>query len=172
MYNETFLIEAIQTALQNIDHDGGPFGAVVVKDGKVVATSGNRVTSSLDPTAHAEIEAIRKACHELKTYSLKGCDIYASCQPCPMCLSAIYWARLDNLYYAASASDAANAGFDDDFIYHEIALPPGERFIHSEQHTQLGNEDVPNLQSDRQCDIPLYLAPFMKWNDKNDKTLY
>ena len=106
---------------------GGPFGAVVVKDGEIIAEGHNRVTSSNDPTAHAEVVAIREACQKLETFNLEGCEIYTSCEPCPMCLSAIYWARLDRIYYANTREDAAKVGFDDDLIYDEGALPIGER---------------------------------------------
>jgi len=108
---------------------GGPFGAVIVRDGAIVAEGCNRVTSANDPTAHAEVVAIREACRTLGTFKLGGCEIYASCEPCPMCLSAIYWARLDRLYYANTRDDAAEIGFDDDIIYREIALPIGGRSI-------------------------------------------
>lgn len=102
---------------------GGPFGAVIVKDGKVIAKSGNKVTSTNDPTAHAEVSAIRIACKKLKNFDLKGCVIYTSCEPCPMCLSAIYWARIDTIYFANTKADAARIGFDDQFIYEEIEKP-------------------------------------------------
>ena len=112
---------------------GGPFGAVIVKDGSIVAEGHNKVTSAMDPTAHAEIEAIRDACRALDTFSLNGCEIYTSCEPCPMCLSAIYWARLDRIYYANSRVDAARIGFDDDHIYREVAQPIEERVIPMER---------------------------------------
>ena len=108
---------------------GGPFGAVIVKDGKVVAEGFNRVTSDNDPTAHAEVTAIRAACAALGSFSLEGCDIYTSCEPCPMCLAAIYWARLGRIFYANTREDAARIGFDDDRIYREIALPPDRRSV-------------------------------------------
>ncbi|HOF54645.1 MAG TPA: nucleoside deaminase [Prolixibacteraceae bacterium] len=108
---------------------GGPFGAVVVKDGEIIGEGFNRVTSSNDPTAHAEIEAIRSACNTLKSFQLSGCEIYSSCEPCPMCMGAIYWARPVRLYYGASRYDAAQAGFDDEFIYRELGLPDHLRKI-------------------------------------------
>lgn len=108
---------------------GGPFGAVIVKDGEVVAEGFNRVTSDNDPTAHAEVTAIRAACAALGGFSLEGCDIYTSCEPCPMCLAAIYWARIERIFYANTREDAARIGFDDDHIYREIALPPGRRAV-------------------------------------------
>lgn len=124
---------AIETALNNIKHNnGGPFGAVIVKDGVLIAKSPNTVTTSNDPTAHAEINAIRLACKELNTFDLSGCEIYSSCEPCPMCLSAIYWARISKVYYAADRFDAQKAGFDDSFIYNEISLSEKDRSIYME----------------------------------------
>ncbi len=121
---------AIKLAKDNVDTaQGGPFGAVIVKDGKVISAAANTVTHSNDPTAHAEVNAIRQACEGLQTFDLSGCEIYASCEPCPMCLSAIYWARISKLYYAADKNDAASAGFDDSFIYEELAKPENERSI-------------------------------------------
>jgi tRNA(Arg) A34 adenosine deaminase TadA len=119
---------AIQLSEQNVDQGkGGPFGAVVVKDGKLIAKSANKVTSRNDPTAHAEVSAIRAACKKLKTFDLSGCVIYTSCEPCPMCLGAIYWARLDKIYYANTKVDAAVIGFDDQFIYEELDLEMNQR---------------------------------------------
>lgn len=109
--------------------DGGPFGAVVVKQGRVVGEGNNRVTTAKDPTAHAEVVAIREACRTLDSFSLEGCDIYSSCEPCPMCLAAIYWARIGHLYFANSRTDAARIDFDDDLIYREVALPIEERSL-------------------------------------------
>ena len=125
--NKQFMRQAIQLAIDNIKNSGGPFGAVIVKDGKVIATGVNRVTANNDPTAHAEITAIRQACEKLGTFSLEGCDIYSSCEPCPMCLGAIYWAHLNHLYYGANKHDAAAAGFDDQFIYEELERPSTTR---------------------------------------------
>jgi tRNA(Arg) A34 adenosine deaminase TadA len=119
---------ALSEANMHADH-GGPFGAVIVRGGRIIAEGGNRVTSNLDPTAHAEVEAIRAACKLLGQFQLSGCDIYTSCEPCPMCLSAIYWARLERIYYANTRQDAADIGFDDDFLYREIPRPPLERSI-------------------------------------------
>ena len=127
-----FMREAIELSVKNIDNDGGPFGAVVVKDGEVVARGVNRVTASIDPTAHAEVSAIREAAKKLGTFDLSGCEIYSSCEPCPMCLGAIYWAHLDKLYYANTKLDAKNIGFDDSFIYDEIDLKPQDRKLPSE----------------------------------------
>lgn len=123
--------QAIQLAKDNIAVGGGPFAAVVVKDGTVVATGVNRVTATADPTAHAEVMAIRKACTQLGTYSLDGCEIYSTCEPCPMCLGAIYWAHLSKLYFGADKHDAADAGFDDSFIYQELARPSEARRLKS-----------------------------------------
>ena len=128
--NREFLHEAIRLSLEKSQAgEGGPFGAVIVKDGKVVGQGWNRVTSTNDPTAHAEITAIRDACQRLGTFSLAGCDIYTSCEPCPMCLAAIYWARLDRVYYAATRQDAAAIGFDDSRIYDELAMDIGDRSV-------------------------------------------
>ena len=134
---------------------GGPFGAVIVKDGEVVAEGFNRVTSDNDPTAHAEVTAIRAACAALGSFSLEGCDIYTSCEPCPMCLAAIYWARLGRIYYANTREDAARIGFDDDRIYREIALSPDRR-------------SVPMI---RMLAEPAAEA-FREWEEKPDKLRY
>lgn len=129
-FDEKFLRKAIQLAEENIHAGcGGPFGAVIVKDGEIIATGSNHVTSDNDPTAHAEVVAIRNACKKLNDFQLTGCELYTSCEPCPMCLGAIYWARPDRFYYAGSKKDAAKAGFDDSFIYEEIVLNPEERSI-------------------------------------------
>jgi tRNA(Arg) A34 adenosine deaminase TadA len=126
----TFMIKAIRLAQKGLKQkQGGPFGAVVVKAGQVVGRGCNQVTSRNDPTAHAEIVAIRQACRRLNTFDLSGCQIYTSCEPCPMCLAAIYWARLDKIYWAGTRRDAARAGFDDEFIYRELCLPPRRRKI-------------------------------------------
>ena len=130
---------AIRLSEQNVAKAlGGPFGAVIVKDGKVIAKSANKVTSSLDPTAHAEVAAIRIASRKLKSFDLSGCVIYASCEPCPMCLSAIYWSRISTVYYANTKNDAADIGFDDQFIYEEISLPIEKRKL--ALHRILGSE--------------------------------
>ncbi|MEG2665782.1 MAG: nucleoside deaminase [Bacteroidales bacterium] len=121
--------EAITLASENIKKGGGPFGSIIIKDGKVIARAGNTVTSGLDPTAHAEISATRQACKTLNSFDLNGCEIYSSCEPCPMCLSAIYLARISKLYFSASRFDAADAGFDDSFLYEEIAVPIEKRKI-------------------------------------------
>ncbi|WP_417900418.1 nucleoside deaminase [Bacillus haimaensis] len=121
MNHQSFVLEAINLANENVKTgSGGPFGAILVKDGKVVGRGVNRVTGQLDPTAHAEVEAIRDACQNLKDFQLKDCILYTSCEPCPMCFGAIYWARIREVYFASSKHDAKAAGFDDAFIYKEL----------------------------------------------------
>jgi guanine deaminase len=125
-----FMARAIELSIENVKLDcGGPFGAVIARGSEIIAEGTNRVTASNDPTAHAEIVAIRAACQELRTFELKDCEIYASCEPCPMCLGAIYWTRLARVYFAGFASDASKAGFDDSFIYGEIGQPHDKRKI-------------------------------------------
>ena len=132
--NEAFMREAIALSIEKMNAgEGGPFGAVIVKDGEIVGRGWNRVTSANDPTAHAEVSAIRDACQALGTFDLSGCEIYSSCEPCPMCLSAIYWARLDRLTFAATRKDAAAAGFSDDFIYGEVSKHWKTRALPAEQ---------------------------------------
>ncbi len=127
---EEFMRRAIELSIANVRAGrGGPFGAVVVRGGQIVGSGANSVTSSNDPTAHAEVVAIRAACRELQTFQLNGCDLYTSCEPCPMCMAAIYWARIDRVYYANTHDDAAEVGFDDALIYRELALPIGERSL-------------------------------------------
>jgi guanine deaminase len=126
--NPIFMQQAIALATENVvSGRGGPFGAVIVRDGKVVATGANQVTSTNDPTAHAEVVAIRNACTTLATFQLQGCQIYTSCEPCPMCLAAIYWAHCDAIFYGNTAADAAEVGFDDSVLYKEVTLPHAER---------------------------------------------
>ncbi|MDY6940900.1 MAG: nucleoside deaminase [Cyanobacteriota bacterium] len=128
--NRLFLEEAIAQSLLGVrSRKGGPFGAVIVKNGEIIAKAHNQVTSTNDPTAHAEIVAIRQACRALQTFQLKGCELYTSCEPCPMCLGAIYWARLDRVYYANTKADAAKIGFDDGFIDEELKRPKSERHL-------------------------------------------
>ncbi len=154
--NDSFMQQAIQLAVDNVRSGrGGPFGAIVVKDGAVIATGTNSVTTTNDPTAHAEVTAIREACRALGAFQLAGCEIYTSCEPCPMCLGAIYWARPDRVYYAATASDAAEAGFDDSFIYDELKRGRGERRI-------------PFDRMMREAGI----EPFREWAKKNDRIRY
>ncbi len=147
---------AIELARAGMDNnDGGPFGCVVVKDGKVVGEGNNRVTSTNDPTAHAEVVAIREACRTLNTFQLDGCSIYTSCEPCPMCLGAIYWARPSQVFYACTREDAAAVGFDDDFIYDEVSLPNQDR-----------ERVMINLLRDEG------VALFQAWDAKADKIEY
>ena len=153
--DEIYLRQAVEIAKQNIEKGGGPFGAIIVKDNEIVAQCGNSVTNDNDPTAHAEVNCIRSACKKLNTFDLSGCVIYSSCEPCPMCLSAIYWARLDRLVYAATRQDAAGAGFDDEFIYKEIPLANSQRSL-----------ECNHFSLEEGCD------PFEIWNSKNDKTEY
>lgn len=155
MTHHELMQRAIELSVQNVQQGGGPFGAVIARHGEVLAEGVNRVTANHDPTAHAEVQAIREAARRLGTFDLTGCDIYASCEPCPMCLGAIYWARLDHLYYAATQHDAAGAGFDDAFIYRELALEPKERSLSTQQL----------LHGEAQ-------QAFADWRDKEDRTDY
>jgi guanine deaminase len=151
-----FMKEAIIKAEENIlTGQGGPFGAVVVRDGKIIASVGNQVTSTNDPTAHAEVVAIREACKTLDTFDLSGCEIYASCEPCPMCLGAIMWARIDKLYFAADRKDASRAGFDDEVFYTELALPVEKRSL---KPTQMMREEANEV--------------FERWIEDNTKIPY
>lgn len=138
MDKKDFMRRAIALSEESVRTGGGPFGAVIVKDGVIVSEASNSVTIDHDPTAHAEVNAIRKATQKLGTFGLEGCEIYTSCEPCPMCLGAIYWAHLDRIYYANDRKDAARIGFDDDFIYKEIALKPQER--HKQMEVLLSDE--------------------------------
>ncbi|WP_347551727.1 nucleoside deaminase [Pseudalkalibacillus hwajinpoensis] len=143
MTEKNWLKKAIELATNSVsNHDGGPFGAIVVKDGSIVGEGINQVTTNHDPTAHAEVVAIRNACRTLGTHQLDGCVIYTSCEPCPMCLGAIYWSRPDKVYYAASRHEAANAGFDDAVIYNEIEKKPEERTIPF-HHLEMKEKNVP-----------------------------
>ena len=150
-----FMREAIKLANESVRRGGGPFGAVVVKNGKVIAGSSNRVTLELDPTAHAEVNAIREACRRLGTFDLKGCTIYTSCEPCPMCLGAIYWAHIDRIYYGNTRKDARDVDFADDFIYDELSRPMDERTV----------PIVPLLRDEAQ-------ESFRLWTEKADRTAY
>jgi len=148
--------EAIRLALDSVASGrGGPFGAVVVKDGQIVGRGANEVTLTNDPTAHAEIVAIRDACRSLGVFHLGGCELYASCEPCPMCLSAIYWARIDRYYFGCTAQDAAAIQFADDFIRHELSVPPQERSIPA----------IPLMRSEA-------LAAFSAWQARADRVAY
>ena len=154
--HEEFLLQAIALAADNVTSgQGGPYGAIIVQENRLIAASGNKVTSTLDPTAHAEIVAIRLACLKLNDFQLHDCILYTSCEPCPMCLGAIYWARLAKVYYACSRYDAAAAHFDDSFIYDEIMVPPSERSI------AMHHLNLPNA-----------LQPFQLWTEKSDKVVY
>ena len=150
------MARAIQLSVDNVlSGQGGPFGAVIVKNGSIVAEGANRVTATNDPTAHAEVIAIRQACARLGTFELKECELYTSCEPCPMCLGAIYWARLDCIYYGSVAADAAQVGFDDSFIYREIEQPFSAR-------------KIPMVQMMREQ----ALAGFRAWMEKPNKIPY
>lgn len=155
MTNEELMREAIRLSEENVNNGGGPFGAVIARDGEIVATGVNRVTASHDPTAHAEVNAIREACRRLGTFDLSGCEIYSSCEPCPMCLGAIYWAHIGKLYYGNNKTDAKNIGFDDSFIYEELELPRDRRRLPSEP-----------LLSDEASEA------FRMWMEKDDKVEY
>lgn len=155
MKNEKFMRQAIELAVENVKNGGGPFGAVVVRNDEVIATGVNRVTPNNDPTAHAEVNAIRAACTKLGTFDLTGCVIYSSCEPCPMCLGAIYWAHIDKIYFGANQHDAAAINFDDSFIYRELELPVGKR-----------RKPAENILHEEA------LAPFNLWRDKEDKVEY
>ena len=124
-----FMLRAIELSINSANNDGGPFGCVVTKENEIIAEGSNKVTLSNDPTAHAEIVAIREACKKLNTFNLSGCDLYTSCEPCPMCLSAIYWSHIDNIFYANTRGDAKNIDFDDSFIYSEISKKHEDRKI-------------------------------------------
>jgi guanine deaminase len=154
--DETFMEQAIQLAIEGVmKGKGGPFGAIVVKDGKIVGRGNNSVTSTDDPTAHAEVMAIREACKNLKSFQLNGCVLYTSCEPCPMCLGAIYWSRLDVVYYSASRHMASYHGFDDSFIYNEVNLPFDQR-------------KIPFLQLSAEKG----LMPFREWDKKDNRVDY
>ena len=155
MTNKELMRRAIELSKMSVQNGGGPFGAVIACNGKIVAEGSNCVTLDCDPTAHAEVSTIRKACKALKTFDLSGCEIYTSCEPCPMCFGAIYWAHLDKIYMGNDRKDAAKIGFDDDFIYQEIALSPEQR----EKPSEILLRDEA-------------LEAFRMWEDKEDKTEY
>ncbi len=148
---------AIELSRHSMENGGGPFGALIVRNGEVVATGTNSVTLLNDPTAHAEVTAIRRACAEGHTFDLSGCEMYSSCEPCPMCLSALYWAGIERIYYAGTRHDAAEAGFDDSFIYEQIPLAPEKRSIPVLPMTLMRPESV---------------EVFRQWNAKPDKVEY
>ncbi|MDQ0227391.1 nucleoside deaminase, partial [Metabacillus niabensis] len=156
MFEQGFLEEAIQEAIKNVENNhGGPFGAIVVKNGEIIGRGSNVVTATNDPSAHAEIQAIRDACRYLNHFQLEDCEIYSSCEPCPMCIGAIYWARPKAVYYACSKEDAAKIGFDDKFIYEQLALPTEQRQITMKQLT-----------------IPQASIPFKLWGHSTTKINY
>ena len=155
MTNEELMMRAIELSKDSVRNGGGPFGAVIARNGEIIAEGSNCVTLDCDPTAHAEVSAIRKAAHKLGTFDLSGCEIFTSCEPCPMCLGAIYWARLEKIYYANDRKDAAAIGFDDDFIYEELALKPSER--------QKPGEILMREKA---------FEAFRMWQQKENKTLY
>ncbi|MGV4414474.1 nucleoside deaminase [Chryseobacterium sp. T1] len=152
---ENFMKRAIACSCENIDLGGGPFGAVIVKNGKIIAEGSNKVTINNDPTAHAEVVAIRNAAQHLNDFNLSGCEIYTSCEPCPMCLSAIYWARIDKIYYANTREDAKDINFDDSLIYDEVALPIEKRKIPM----------IPLLREEG-------ILAFEKWENKENRKEY
>ena len=155
MKNINFMKRAIELSIQNIKNNGGPFGCIIVKENKIIAEGVNRVTFNNDPTAHAEIIAIRNACKKLNTFNLEKCELYTSCEPCPMCLSAIYWSHIDKIYYGNSRLDASKIGFDDDFIYNELNKDLSSRKIQMKQISQ--NEAK---------------KAFLDWDKKIDKIKY
>ncbi len=155
MTKEELMGMAIELSIENVAAGGGPFGAVIARDGEIVATGVNRVTANHDPTAHAEVSAIRDACRKLGTHDLSGCEIYTSCEPCPMCLGAIYWAHIDRIYYGNDKDDAREIGFDDSFIYDELALPRRKRRLPAER-----------LMGDKA------IYAFRLWRDKPDRVDY
>lgn len=155
IFDKKYMELAIEMAENSVRNGGGPFGAVIVKDGEIVAQGSNCVTLDNDPTAHAEVSTIRKACKTLNTFMLDGCVIYSSCEPCPMCLSAIYWARIDKIYYGCTKDDAKDIGFDDSFIYEQIDLKPEDRSIPSKE---IFREEA--------------LSAFKMWKEKDDKIEY
>jgi tRNA(Arg) A34 adenosine deaminase TadA len=150
-----FMKEAIRLSKESVQAGGGPFGALIVKDNEIISKSSNSVTKDNDPTAHAEVNAIRKAADSLQSFDLSGCVIYTSCEPCPMCLGAIYWARLDKLYYANTKTDAKDIGFDDSFIYDEIDLPKEKRKL---PHIQIMQNEA--------------LEAFKLWEQTDEKIEY
>ena len=155
MTKEELMRKAIELSIESVRNGGGPFGAVIARKGEIIAEGSNGVTIYNDPTAHAEVTAIRKACEKLGTFDLTGCEIYTSCEPCPMCLGAIYWAHLDKVYYANDRKDAADIGFDDDFIYQEIEVKP--------QYRKKPSEILMREEG---------LEAFRIWNKKTDKIEY
>ncbi|MCK4630618.1 MAG: nucleoside deaminase [Bacteroidales bacterium] len=155
MNHDLLMKEAIDLSIKSVENGGGPFGAVITKNGEIISKSVNRVTKDNDPTAHAEILAIREAAKQLKTFDLSGCTIYCSCEPCPMCFGAIYWARIDKIFYACNRYDVNNHGFDDEHLYKEIKLPTGQREI---SFSQLLRKEA--------------MEAFKKWDENDEKIVY
>ena len=155
MTNAELMRKGIELSIENVANGGGPFGAVIARNGEIIATGVNRVTANNDPTAHAEVSAIRAAAEKLGRFDLSDCEIFTSCEPCPMCLGAIYWARLNKIYFANNKTDAKNIGFDDSFIYDELALPRDQRHLSAEE--MMRNEAI---------------KAFEAWTKKTDKIEY
>ena len=153
--DKRFMQKAIDLSVENVKNGGGPFGAVIVKNGEIIAEGVNRVTANNDPTAHAEVSAIRAACQRVNDFKLNGCTIYTSCEPCPMCLSAIYWAGIKDIYYGNTKTDAEAIGFGDNFIYRELSIPASQRSVHMR----------PMMRTEAQ-------QAFRDWQDKEDKVEY
>ncbi len=153
--DRAFMQKAIDLSMKNIEEGGGPFGAVIVRGDELIAEGANRVVPNNDPTAHAEVMAIRNACRKLQTFDLSGCTVYTSCEPCPMCLSALYWAGIDRICYACTKRDAADINFDDSYIYDQLRLDYDSRSIHCEHFMR--DEAI---------------AAFRRWSEKEDKTEY
>lgn len=153
--DQKFMRKAIDLSIESVNSGGGPFGAVIVKDGEILSTGMNRVVPNNDPTAHAEVNAIRSACNKLQKHELKGCTVYSSCEPCPMCLSALYWAGVETIFYGNTKDDAKNIDFDDSFIYDQLALKKEERSI---KCYQMMRDDA--------------MAAFRLWDEKEDKIRY
>lgn len=155
MDSKDFMRRAIELSINSVEKGGGPFGAIIVKNGEIISEASNSVTTDNDPTAHAEVNAIRKAAKKLGTFNLEGCEIYTSCEPCPMCFGAIYWSRIDKIFFANDRNDAKNIGFDDSFIYDEIQKPIEDRKI----------KTIIILKDEA-------LEAFKKWQTKTDKIEY
>tara|TARA_B110000263_G_scaffold56267_1_gene47851 strand:- start:135 stop:608 length:474 start_codon:yes stop_codon:yes gene_type:complete len=153
--SKNFMLRAIELSMISLKEDGGPFGCVIVKNNEIISEGFNEVTNKNDPTAHAEIVAIRNACNKLNTFNLKGTQMFTSCEPCPMCLSAIYWSHIDKIYYGNNRKDAAKIGFDDSYIYDELSLDLNKRKIPLEQINEIEA-----------------IKAFEQWEVKTDKTVY
>jgi len=153
--SKNFMLRAIELSMISLKEDGGPFGCVIVKNNEIISEGFNEVTNKNDPTAHAEIVSIRNACSKLNTFNLKGTQMFTSCEPCPMCLSAIYWSHIDKIYYGNNRKDAAKIGFDDSYIYDELSLDPNKRKILLEQ---INEKEA--------------IKAFEEWEVKTDKTVY